>query len=197
MLFKNLYDFVVDEFRQPPVRFERLRQLINAHHAGVGIIKVHAIKYPEHTHQAHYVMQGYNRTSAYEEEFVEAKICYCEGLDEHPRERRFALTKELMHVFDDEESMTNTREKFIQLMKEIQNKPMPEHRTKTFNTELDSRWMAAIILCPKHLRDQYVDKFRSGDLQPFEIAEMFRIPEWVVPFLMDDYYDTAFDKLVK
>ncbi|MBG6178548.1 hypothetical protein IWQ55_006406 [Labrenzia sp. EL_208] len=197
MRFKDLYDLVEREFQQPPVNFDRLRELINGYHPSVGRVELYAVKFEEQNHQAHYRLVGYDRSSAYDEEFIVAQIRYCEGLDEHPRARRFALTKELMHVFDSEETMTNTREKFFELLKEIQDRPLPEHRTGAFNTELDSRWMAAIILCPKHLRDQYVEEFKSGDLQPFEIAEAFRIPEWVVPILMGDYYDIVFDKLVK
>ena len=118
MLFKDLYDIVVAETHEPPVRFERLRAIINERHAGVGEVKVWAIKYAEPNNQAHYRMIGTDRSSAYEEEFILAEIRYCEALDHDEAERRYALTKELMHVFDNEDEMTNTREKFIRLVKE-------------------------------------------------------------------------------
>lgn len=129
MRFKGLYDLVENEFQQPPVSFDRLRDLINAHHPGVGRVELYAVNFEEQNHQAHYRLVGYDRTSGYEEEFIVAQIRYCEGLDEHPRARRFALTKELMHVFDSEETKTDTREKFFDLLKEIQDRPLPEHRT--------------------------------------------------------------------
>jgi hypothetical protein len=64
-------------------------------------------------------------------------------------------------------------------------------------SELDTRWMAALILCPrKFLRNKYVADHKSKKLQDFDIAEIFDIPEWVVPLVMDDYYDAAFKKLL-
>ncbi|QJR19290.1 hypothetical protein [Pelagibacterium halotolerans] len=197
MLFKDLYEEVVGKVDRPPVPFDLLMHLINTRHAGVGEIKVWSIKYPMPNRQAHYKLVGTDRTSAYEEEFDIAEIRYCEELNDHPRERRFALTKELMHVFDTESEKVDTREKFVEFVKEVQNQPLASQRSERFNSELDTRWMAAIILCPKPLRDIYLTSFRSGAIQPYEIAEALRVPEWVIPFVMDDYYDQAFDLMMR
>ena len=197
MLFQNLYELVEERLVSPPVSFDFLRNLVNAYHGGFGEIKVWAVTYPEPNHQAHFIHFGYSRTSAYEEPYKEAEIRYCDALDEHPRDRRYALTKELMHVFDTDDEMTNTREKFIELLKEIQNQPLPEHASGMFKSELDTRWMAAIILCPRKFRDEYVLQYQNNKIENFEIAETFHIPEWVVPFIMDDYYERAFEQLMK
>lgn len=196
MFFRDLYAAVEKELDEPPVLFDRLVHLINTRHAGVGEIRVWAVQYPVPIRQAHYRLIGTDRSSAYDEEFELAEIIYCEELDQHPRERRFALTKELMHVFDTADERVDTRDKFIQFVKEVQNQPLASQRSARFNSELDTRWMAAIILCPKHLRDRFLQDYRSQALQPYEIAEAFRVPEWVIPFVMDDYYDQAFELMM-
>ena len=196
MLFKDLYDKVEETVTKPYVRFDMLRDAINLHHAGVGKIELWAIKYPIPNKQAHYKLTGRDRTSPYEEAFDLAEIRYCEELDEHPRERRFALTKELMHVFDMPEERVDSREKFVSFLKEIQNQPLASQRSDSFNSELNTRWMAAIILCPKHLRDQFLQDYQDRNLQPFEVAEIFRVPEWIIPSVMGDYYDVAWDVMM-
>lgn len=197
MLFRDLYKIVSEEIAEPHVRFGFLKRVINMHHAGVGEVKVWAVKYPIPNHQAHYILLGKDRTSPYEEEFDIAEIRYCEALDQHPEMLRFALTKELMHVFDSEEEKTDTREKFIKLAREIQNQPLPKDASAMFNAELGTKWMAVVILCPKPFRDMFLRDYLAGNLQGFEIAERLRLPEWLIPHVMDDYYEVAFDAVMR
>ncbi|MER9402706.1 hypothetical protein NKI36_01445 [Mesorhizobium caraganae] len=137
-----------------------------------------------------------DRTSAYEEEFVVAEIRYCDGLDEQPNDRRFALTKELMHVFDSPEEMANTRARFVQLMSEIQNTPLPEHASPMYQSEITTKWMAAVILCPKPIRQQFLVPYREGALKEAEVAAALRLPRSIIPDIMDDYYDLAFESVM-
>lgn len=195
MRFKDLYEYV-EQQEVPPVLFDELAKRVRERHSGVGSVKVWAVKYPVATHQAHYRMVDMDRSSAYDEEYGDVEITYCDALDELSPERRYALTKELMHVFDVGEQLVNDRNKFVTLLKEIQNKPMPVHASAAFGSELDTRWMAAIILFPKKFRDQRIQQYRAGKLLDFDIAEEFWMPEWVVPFVMDDYYDQAFDAIM-
>jgi hypothetical protein len=193
VLFRNFYEIVVGEIINPPVKFVDLMGIINVRHKGVGEIKVYPIKYPSPNRQAHYKLIGTDRTSAYDDEFDIAEIRYCDQLDESPIEKRFTLTKELMHVFDTDNEKVNTREKFVNFLKEIQNKPLSSQRSEMFNSEIGTRWMAAIILCPKPFRDKYLNDYRNGGLKNYEVSENLGIPEWVIPSVMSDYYDTAFD----
>ncbi|CDX52726.1 conserved hypothetical protein [Mesorhizobium plurifarium] len=196
MRFRDLYEEVVAQVPEPPVRFELLRTLINQRHHGVGEIETKAISYPVRNHQAHFVELGKDRTSPYEEEFVIAEIRYCDGLDEYPNERRFALTKELMHVFDTEEEKTNTRARFVQLMTEIQNTPLPQHASAMYQSETATKWMAAIILCPKPIRQKVLEPYRKGELKEAEVASRLQLPRAFIPDIMDDYYDRAFETLM-
>ena len=97
---------------------------------------------------------------------------------------------------DRDKSSLDTREKFVKLLKEIQNKPMPAHASPAFQSEMDTRWMALVMLCPKVLRDRRAASYHKDEIEDFDISEEFRVPEWVVPFVMDDYYDEAFNLLI-
>jgi hypothetical protein len=101
-----------------------------------------------------------------------------------------------MHIFDKPESFVDTREKFGDLLREIQNRPLPSDASLMMKSELDTRWMAALILCPKNFRDQHFPAYTKKDLANFDIASIFDIPEWVAPFVMDPYYDRAFARLL-
>lgn len=190
MLFRDLYH-IAEAVQKPAIPFETLRAAVNATHADIGRVDVIAVEYPKPNMQAFYRLAGSDRSSPYDEEFTVAEVVYCEELDNHPSERRYALTKELMHVFDKDDQRADSREKFISLMREIQNRPMPQHESAMFKSEIDTRWMAVLVLCPKKFRDQYLEAYKAGKIAAFDIAETFRIPEWVVPFAMDDYYEIA------
>lgn len=195
MLFKDLVAYVI-KHDKPTVSFDFLRQKINLHHTGVGSIIVWAVQYPTPNKQAFYKLLGTDRTSAYDEEFVEAEIRYCQELDDHPRERRYALTKELTHVFDLPNERADTKDKFKTLLREIQNQPIPADASKMYQADVNTRWKAAILLCPKKFRDEYKSKYDSGDMEAYEIAEIFMVPEWIIPFVMDDYYETIYQTFV-
>lgn len=196
MNFKNLVDRV-NALDSPKVPFKVLRQIINDHHAGIGIVNVRAIEYPTPNMQAFYRLVGEDRTSAYEEPFDEVEICYCSGLDGQPRERRYAWTKELMHVFDADAERVDTKEKFKTLLREIQNRPLPQDASPMYLADMNTRWKAVLVLCPKKFRDDYREKYLAGQMEAYEIAEMFRVPEWIVPFVMDEYYDTVYASFMR
>jgi hypothetical protein len=193
MRFADLYQRA-SKLAAPPVGFDFLRKQVDAHHQTIGRVDVYAVEYPVPNREAHFRLGESERTSPYADEFEIAEIIYCEALGDDPRELRYALTKELMHIFDAEDALVDTPEKFKDLLREIQNRPLST--SAMFRSELDTRWMAAVILCPRNFRDLYVEGYKNGDLANFDIAEIFDIPEWVAPFVMDDYYDEAFATLV-
>lgn len=195
MIFADLYEYAA-KLPVPPVGFDYLRGMVKAFHADIDRVDVFAVEYAVPNHEAYYRLGDRERTSPYDDEFDVAEIVYCHALEAHPKELRYALTKELMHIFDDADARVDTAEKFVRFLREIQNKPLPADSSKMLLSELDTRWMAALILCPKNFRDQYVDDYKNKRLQDFDISEIFDIPEWVVPFVMDDYYDNAFRKLL-
>lgn len=195
MHFADLYQYAAG-LKAPPVGFDFLRKKIAAHHSTIGRVDVYEVEYPTPTKQAHFRLGDRDRTSPYSDEFPVAEIIYCHALKADARELRFALTKEMMHIFDAPAAVVDTREKFAALLREIQNKPLPADASAALKSELDTRWMAAIILCPKNFRDQYVPDYKAKKIAAFDISEIFDVPEWVGPFVMDDYYDAAFARLM-
>jgi len=194
MRFSDFYQHFSKQER-PPVRVQELVDVIKLRHPRVGSVTVFPVDFGKPTGQAHYRMIDMDRTSAYEDEFGDVEISYCVSLDDDPLQRRYALAKELMHVFDSREQLVDSREKFVAFLREIQNKPI-SGPSPAIQSEYDTRWMAVVVLCPKDLRDARLEAYRSGQLEDFDLAEEFRIPEWVVPFVMDDYYEEAFALLM-
>lgn len=195
MLFVDLYRRA-EALPAPPVGFDFLRDLVVAHHADVGEVRVYATTYQPPNGQAHYKLGEPDRSSGYGEEYQVAEIRYCETLEVDDAEWRFALTKELMHVFDSEEERVDTPEKFRRLLHEIQNEPLERHQSKMYQSELNTRWMALLVLCPKPFRDLYVADYRANKIADFDIAAIFEIPEWAAESLMDDYYDVVYETFV-
>jgi hypothetical protein len=163
----------------------------------IGRVDLRKITYPQPTGSAYYILADTDRDSPYEEEYAVAEIAYCASLEGEEAERRYALTKELMHAFDTEEEQASSRERFIQLMREVQNRPLGQHASPMYRSEMNTRWMAALVLCPRSLRDPVAAEFAAGGMVLTEVAERFRIPEWVASVVMDPYYDIAFATLVE
>jgi hypothetical protein len=193
MIFSDLY-YAAEASGQVPVGFDFLRAKVAIDHQEIQRVDVFAITYQNPTRQAHWRL-GADRTSPYDDEFVIAEIRHCEALADDEADLRFALTKELMHAFDTPEERVDTAEKFRQLLHEIQNRPL--NASAMYQSEINTRWMALLVLCPKTFRDPLVADYKAGKLADFDIAAKFRVPEWVVPSVMDDYYVEVHRLLVK
>lgn len=194
MLFFELYEYVEADGLSV-VSFDYLRKKIDAYHSTIGRVDVFSISYPKPNSQAHYKL-GIDRTSAYDEQFIVAEIYYCQNLNGDLHSKRYALTKELMHVFDSEEEQVNTKDKFTTLISDIQNQPIFDHASPMYKSEINTRWMATLILCPKSQRDKYFDDYNNRRCEDVELAQVFRVPEWVIPLVMSNYYDMAYETFV-
>ena len=195
MRFVDLVDSA-DRLEHLPVTFEFLRDCINRHHPDVGKVITRAISNVNPDGRAYFLHSEEERTSAYGNPFTDVQINYCDSLDDDIPERRFVVTKELMHVFDSQEARTDTRESFLALMREVQNKPVQEHASEMFKSENNTRWMAAIVLCPPSLRLPLVTRWKNGGLLLSEAAEICNLPEWITVLILDDYFDKVYDLLV-
>jgi hypothetical protein len=196
MKFVDLYH-LVEAKAEYPVRFEMLRELVQAHHRDIGRVDVLKIEYPEPIRDAHYILGERDRTSPHDDDFAVAEIRYCSDLDNHPYAKRYIITKELMHVFDSNEQRTDSREKFLGLIREIQNKPMSQHASEMYRSEMYTKWMALLILCPMTRRTEIVGLISKGEISVIEISSMLAIPESAVNSLLDEYYEVAHKFLVE
>jgi hypothetical protein len=189
MHFRDFYKIVEDATGDKPVGFEFLR----AQHGGglndVQEVKVWRQVYSPPKNEALFMLFD-DRTSAYNEAYLVADISYCAGLESDPDDLLFALCKELMHVFDPPETWIDTREKFIQFLKDLQNAPF-NRPNWPIEMENRARWMAILVLCPKPLRDKIAAEIQDGRALQSEVAQRLGLPEWVLDNALDDYYDEA------
>lgn len=169
--------------------------ILRNYHAGLGEIEIIAIPFDPPNEEAFFRRVDLGQDSRHEDPFWNIAVYYCQGLDEHPKQRRYVISKELMHAFDPPEAWADSKEKFKSLLKDIQNEPLPEDRGPVFSADITTRWKALITLCPKESRDAFVDRSSKGDMEPYEIAAAFGLPQWVVPYILDDYFDTAYQAL--
>ncbi|HAC00766.1 MAG TPA: hypothetical protein DCF67_04425 [Brevundimonas sp.] len=107
---------------------------------------------------------------------------------------RFVCCKEMMHIFDGADEITDTKEKFFKLLREIEAKPID--RSAALSSEYKAEWMALLLLCPKPNRDHYLELWSDDQIGRYDIAWHFRIPEDFVAALMSEHYDHAYDRLI-
>lgn len=195
MLFRDLYK-IVEGMGLFPVHFDFLKQEVIAHHVGgVEDVALYPIKYDPPNGEA-YIRLEDEREAQYSDEFLVASVLFCESLRADLPRMRFVLTKELMHVFDDEEEKAGTADRFRKLLSDIQNKPLTKHASKMYLSEMECQWKAVLLLCPKVKRDTLMDDYVAKRLADFDIAQIFAIPEWLVSAVMHPYYDQVYNTLV-
>jgi hypothetical protein len=167
-------------------------EILNNYHEGLGMIQIIPIPFDPPNNEAFFRRIDLGQDSRHEDPFWNVAVYYCLGLDENPKQRRYVISKELMHAFDPPEAWADSKEKFIALLKDIQNEPLPDDRNLVFSAEIATRWKALIALCPKASRDEFAERSSKGDMEPYEIAAVFGLPQWVVPYILDDYFDKAY-----
>jgi hypothetical protein len=186
--FRELYNQVVAQNLGKPVGFDFLQGAVIAGLPWLEEVCIWRLSHNPPTRQAKYMLFD-DRSSAYNGEYLVADISFCASLEEEPDELLFALSKELMHVFDPRNTWIDTREKFVAFLKDLQNTPL-DVGNGALNMEHRAKWMALLVLCPKPFRDQLVADLNKGALRS-ELAERHGLPEWFIETALDDYYDEA------
>jgi hypothetical protein len=88
--------------------------------------------------------------------------------------RRFVYTKELMHVFDEEDEKAGDEKTFdIQIEK---FKDPSKEMSPQFRAESKAFWRALGLLCPEVQRKMFMDQVAAGALSPDVVAASLRIP---------------------
>lgn len=188
MEFADLYN-TVEAAGAKPAAFEFLRERVIAELAWLEEVIVWRLVHNPATGEARYTLFD-DRSSAYNGEYLVADISYCASLEDDLAELRFALTKELMHVFDKRETWIDTREKFVKFLKDLQNTPI-DLQNGSVGSEHIARWMAILVLCPRPLREAMKTQLAEKAKILPELAEEWGLPEWLISVAVDDYYDTA------
>lgn len=106
---------------------------------------------------------------------------------------RFVIAKELMHMFDQPNTMTDSGDKFDQLLFELS--VSEQSRSPQLQSEIKAFWMALGALCPESFRNEFRIKRESNTLTDYDIALQFRIPEMYVPLLFQPRFSTIVESL--
>lgn len=102
--------------------------------------------------------------------------------------KRFVCCKELMHVFDSKKERVDSAIKFDTLLKELSSHPLTKEASEPFKSENKTKWMALAILCPLSVRELYKKKIQSGEMSNYDVALDLRMPELLVPIVMDNRF---------
>lgn len=94
---------------------------------------------------------------------------------------RFVYIKEVMHLFDSGEELTDTSEKFVSLLSDWSSPATFDQVTPQFNADNRAIWMALGCLCPERKRLEYMEK--RGIMDNYQVALELKIPEQYVPLL--------------
>lgn len=99
---------------------------------------------------------------------------------------RFISTKEMMHLFDTEEEISDTGEKFDQILSAFFM--TFDGTSPIVSSEIKGFWRALGILCPEELRTQYAQKVSSGNMTNYDVALKLRIPEQYIGQLLSEKF---------
>ena len=109
-----------------------------------------------------------------------------------PSSERLAVCKELLHIFDDENSRVRSEEELSHLMGRI---ILPPHLADAFSSEAShvkvdklGEIMATTVLFPFNARMRIITDFKSGKLTLPEIAEKAQLPLMNTALVMNDVW---------
>ena len=109
---------------------------------------------------------------------------------------RFVYIKELMHLFDNPDSATDTGEAFEELLGEF-TAPGTTISSPQMDSEVECFWRALAALCPEDLRKELKDERSQSRIDDYAIALRLRLPEQYVPRLFDPNYEKVLAHILK
>lgn len=110
---------------------------------------------------------------------------------------RFVYTKELMHLFDNDDEPTDSAEKFEKLLTDLEVPSATDSPSKQIISERKGIWMALACLCPEKSRIEFKSLLTKEHIDSYGIALQLRIPEQYVPLLFQSRYDVIISTLIK
>lgn len=191
MNFSDLYHFANSEMTASRIGFKFLAERISSEHPDVARVQTWACDLDIEVSMGHIVYED-ERTSPYNEAENVAVIRFARSLNRCWQ--RLVCTKELMHVFDSSGARTSNKERFIQLLSELETAPLSGDASEMFRSERSALWMALLVLCPARLRQVHVVGDDS-DENILMIAHRLKVPVAAVRAIKRDYYNTALETL--
>lgn len=107
---------------------------------------------------------------------------------------RFITVKEMMHLFDTKEEMSDTGEKFDEILSAFfmtYNGSSP-----VVSSEIKGFWRALGVLCPERIRQEYAQNVRGGSMTNYDVALKLRIPEQYIGQLLSDKFVLLKDSIL-
>ena len=184
MNFTDLYRFSSALLPVRNIGFRTLARVIERDHPHVGKIETWACSLDPEISLGHMEYE-IERTSPYEEPYDVAVIRFDRSMNRCWQ--RLVCTKELMHIFDGRNARTNSREKFVRLLDELETAPVSADASDMFKAERNALWMALLVLCPEGLRSSHLGGDDS-DRNLLSIAESLKLPVSAVKAIRRPYY---------
>lgn len=110
---------------------------------------------------------------------------------------RFVYTKELMHLFDNDDEPTDSAEKFEKLLTDLEMPSATSEPSKQLLSERKGIWMALSCLCPEKHRIEFEELLKNNYIDNYGIALKLRIPEQYVPLLFQSRYKLIIETLLE
>lgn len=108
--------------------------------------------------------------------------------------RRFVFIKELMHLFDKADELTNSKEVFEKVLTELG--PGSPQRSPQMNAEIKAIWMAMGLFCPEEQRKHLAAELVAGKIDSYAITVRLRMPQDHVPHLFSSDYPEIITSLI-
>ena len=199
MIYRDLYTAIEERVTSKegplqPITFEFLRAAVTNDNTLVEKLDVFRVVYKTPTREARFMLFD-ERESRHDDPLYFAEISFCASMDNSPPLLLYALTKELMHVFDPMDTWINTRDKFINFLRDLQNRPL-EMENGSIAVEHKARWMALLALCPMPIRNYIKDSVAKGSLRE-ELAEELGLPSSMIEIALDAYYEQAHEIMLR
>lgn len=96
---------------------------------------------------------------------------------------RFVTVKEMMHLFDDENELTDSADKFSDLLNDLEGSTPNEGWSAPMRAETRCVWMTLACLCPEKYRKSFETARLSNSMDDYEIAVQLKVPAQHVPKL--------------
>jgi hypothetical protein len=198
MLFSALYEFAESggaKSAHAPVSVTKLAGFIReSRHDHIEQIKFWPVPL-DASKILGYMKQTKEQSSPYDDHWKVIDVRYADSLNFCWR--RFVCCKELMHVFDTGGEKTSTRERFFQLMEQLESPPMVEDFSKMLSAEYSAEWMALMVLCPLPLREEIKRRIDAKELTELEAATEIRIPRLLIRAVLSEYFLEAFQERLR
>ena len=108
---------------------------------------------------------------------------------------RFITVKEMMHVFDNAAEISDTGDKFDEILSSFFM--TYDGSSPVVSSEIKGFWRALGALCPENKRQEFAHAVRSGSMTHYDVAFKLMIPEQYIGQLLSDKFDLILPEMME